>query len=189
MANAAPIRIHDEVATALREGRPVVALETAVLTHGLPREPAPELTAVANALWQADAPANLALARAMERAVREAGAWETWTPQRVQQARADGRPVFVDFTAAWCVSCQANKKLVLEREAVVAQMTRYNVLRLRADWTQRDPAITAELARHGRNGVPLYLLYDPAGRAPRVLPEILTVGIVTEALGALPPKK
>ena len=122
-------------------------------------------------------------------AVREAGAWETWTPQRVQQARADGRPVFVDFTAAWCVSCQANKKLVLEREAVVAQMARYNVLRLRADWTQRDPAITAELARHGRNGVPLYLLYDPAGRAPRVLPEILTVGIVTEALGALPSKK
>jgi thiol:disulfide interchange protein DsbD len=122
-------------------------------------------------------------------AVREAGAWEPWTPQRVQQARADGRPVFVDFTAAWCVSCQANKKLVLEREAVVAQMARYNVLRLRADWTQRDPAITDELARHGRNGVPLYLLYDPAGRAPRVLPEILTVGIVTEALGALPPKK
>ena len=74
MANAATIRIHDEVATALREGRPVVALETAVLTHGLPREPAPELVAVANALWQADAPANLALARAMERAVREAGA-------------------------------------------------------------------------------------------------------------------
>ena len=74
MAASAPIRIHDEVAAALREGRPVVALETAVLTHGLPREPAPELTAVANALWQADAPANLALARAMERAVREAGA-------------------------------------------------------------------------------------------------------------------
>ena len=74
MAASAPIRIHDEVAAALREGRPVVALETAVLTHGLPREPAPELVAVADALWQADAPANLALARAMERAVREAGA-------------------------------------------------------------------------------------------------------------------
>ncbi len=70
----APIRIHDEVASALREGRPVVALETAVLTHGLPRQPAPELVAVADALWQADAPAHLALARAMERAVREAGA-------------------------------------------------------------------------------------------------------------------
>ena len=122
-------------------------------------------------------------------AVSEAGAWETWTRQRVQQALADGRPVFVDFTAAWCVSCQANKKLVLEREAVVAQMARHNVLRLRADWTQRDPAITAELASHGRNGVPLYLLYDPARRAPRVLPELLTVGVVTEALGALSPRK
>jgi len=71
---AAAIRLHDEVATALREGRPVVALETAVLTHGLPREPAPQLTAVAGALWDAAAPANLALARAMERSVREAGA-------------------------------------------------------------------------------------------------------------------
>lgn len=122
-------------------------------------------------------------------AVREVGAWEAWTPQRVQQAIAEGRPVFVDFTAAWCVSCQANKKLVLDREAVVAQMASGNVLRLRADWTQRDPAITAELARHGRNGVPLYLLYSPSSRAPRVLPELLTVGFVTEALATLAPRR
>jgi len=74
VAKAAPIHLHDEVATALRDGRPVVALETAVLTHGLPREPAPELADVAGDLWEANAPANLALARAMERAVREAGA-------------------------------------------------------------------------------------------------------------------
>jgi thiol:disulfide interchange protein DsbD len=121
--------------------------------------------------------------------VGDVSAWEPWSAQRVADAVAEGRPVFVDFTAAWCVSCQANKKLVLEREAIVRDMAQRKVLRLRADWTQRDPAITAELARHGRNGVPLYLLYDPVSRVPRVLPELLTVGLVTEALGALPRAK
>mgnify|MGYP006285728199 FL=1 len=112
--------------------------------------------------------------------------WEPWSPQRVRDALAEGRPVFVDFTAAWCVSCQANKKLVLDRDAVVQAMAAHKVLRLRADWTQRDPAITAELARHGRNGVPLYLLYASAQQSPRVLPELLTTGIVTDAISALP---
>jgi len=119
----------------------------------------------------------------------EAGAWEPWSRQRVTQALAEGRPVFVDFTAAWCVSCQANKKLVLDRDAIVQDMARRNVLRLRADWTQRDPAITAELAHHGRNGVPLYLLYDSPSRPPRVLPELLTMGIVSDALGTIAPRR
>jgi thiol:disulfide interchange protein DsbD len=93
--------------------------------------------------------------------------------------------VFVDFTAAWCVTCQANKKLVLERGPVVGAMRKSGVLRLRADWTNRDPAITAALASHGRNGVPLYLLYVPGAAQPKVLPEILTAALVMDALAAL----
>lgn len=108
--------------------------------------------------------------------------WEPWSERRVAEALAQGRPVFVDFTAAWCVSCQANKKLVLERDAVAAEVQRRGVVMLRADWTQRDPAITAELARHGRNGVPLYLVYREQGKAPQVLPELLTTGMVIDAL-------
>ena len=111
-----------------------------------------------------------------------AGAWEPWSEERVGAARAAGRTVFVDFTAAWCVSCQANKKLVLERSAVADAMRDAGVVTLRADWTQRDPAITAALARHGRNGVPLYLVYRPGETEPRVLPELLTVGLVLEAI-------
>ena len=96
---------------------------------------------------------------------------------------ASRRIVFVDFTAAWCISCQANKKLVLERDAVARAFRAQRVVLLRADWTRRDPAITAELARHGRNGVPLYLVYRPGEPRPRVLPEILTPGIVLDAIG------
>ncbi len=111
--------------------------------------------------------------------------WSVWSVDAVERARSAGQPVFVDFTAAWCVSCQANKKLVLDREAVAGEMQRLGVLRLRADWTQRDPAITAALASHGRNGVPLYLLYLPGEAQPQLLPEILTPGIVLEALAQL----
>ncbi|NLD69834.1 MAG: DUF255 domain-containing protein [Limnobacter sp.] len=109
-------------------------------------------------------------------------AWYPWSPDAVARASAAGRPVFVDFTAAWCVSCQVNKKLVLDREAVVQAMQAAEVLRLRADWTSRDEEIGAELARHGRNGVPLYLLYRPGSTQPTVLPELLTPGIVAAAI-------
>jgi thiol:disulfide interchange protein DsbD len=109
--------------------------------------------------------------------------WEPWSAEAVVKAVAAGRTVFVDFTAAWCVSCQANKALVLARDPVAAEMRARNVLHLRADWTNRDAAITAELAAHGRNGVPLYLVYRPGEATPRVLPEILTSAIVLEALG------
>src|SRR5690606_11704604 len=85
----------------------------------------------------------------------DAAAWHPWSPEALAQARAAGRPVFVDFTAAWCVSCQVNKKLVLDRDTVVEAMRSAGMLRLKADWSNRDPGITAELARHGRNGVPL----------------------------------
>lgn len=116
-------------------------------------------------------------------------AWQPWSEKRVADILSEGRPVFVDFTAAWCVTCQANKRLVLETDAVRAAMASKAVVRLRADWTRRDTSITEALARHGRNGVPLYLLYSPAGSAPSVLPEVLTPALVIDALGALPPAR
>ena len=108
--------------------------------------------------------------------------WQPWSSQKVAQSLAQGRPVLVDFTAAWCISCQANKKLVLERDVVKRTFQEQGVTLLRADWTRRDPAITAELANFGRNGVPLYLVYHSAGELPLMLPELLTVDVVLAAL-------
>ncbi|NLD53129.1 MAG: protein-disulfide reductase [Burkholderiaceae bacterium] len=108
--------------------------------------------------------------------------WEAWSSQRVAQALEQGRPVLVDFTAAWCITCQANKRLVLDRDAVQAAFAARQVVLLRADWTRRDAAISAELARFGRNGVPFYLYYSSAQQPPRILPELLTVDTVLAAL-------
>ena len=92
--------------------------------------------------------------------------------------------MFVDFTAAWCVTCQLNKRTTLQRTAVQDAFARANVALLRADWTRRDPQITAALAALGRNGVPVYVLYRP-GKQPRLLPEILTQQAVFDALATL----
>ena len=127
---------------------------------------------------------NVQATEVSEQAATSSG-WQTWSPEAVDRARQAGRPVFVDFTAAWCVSCQVNKKLVLDRGPVVEAMRSADVLRLNADWTNRAPRITAELARHGRNGVPLYLVYLPRVEQPVVLPELLTNGIVLDALAGL----
>lgn len=130
----------------------------------------------------ADPGRDAVVADAGPAASRVAGDWQAWSQPLVASALAAGRPVFVDFTAAWCVSCQVNKKLVLESAAVREAFERQDVLRLRADWTQRDPAITAELSRHGRNSVPLYLFYPAGEGVPRILPELLTTGLVVGAL-------
>jgi thiol:disulfide interchange protein DsbD len=113
----------------------------------------------------------------------EAG-WEPWSPGRVDQLLASGRPVFVDYTAAWCVTCQVNKRTTLSRPEVVADFAGKHVALLRADWTRRDPAITAALAQLGRNGVPVYVFYG-VGKAPTVLSELLSVREVRAAIGAL----
>ena len=110
--------------------------------------------------------------------------WQPWTPDRAAQALASGVPVFVDFTAAWCVTCQYNKKTTLAHPDVLADLDAKNVTLLRADWTRRDPAITAALQQLGRNGVPVYVLFK-TGRAPVVLSEILSVDEVRGALAAL----
>ncbi|MDM0117096.1 protein-disulfide reductase DsbD family protein [Variovorax sp. J22R133] len=110
--------------------------------------------------------------------------WQPWSTQRVSELAADGRPVFIDFTAAWCVTCQYNKKTTLADAEVLAQFDARNVALLRADWTRRDPAITAALAALGRNGVPVYVLQSP-GKTPVVLTEILGKDEVRAALEAL----
>ena len=98
--------------------------------------------------------------------------WQPWQPGRVDQLVDTGRPVFVDFTAAWCVTCQYNKKTTLANADVLAALDAKNVALLRADWTRRDPAITAALTELGRSGVPVYVFYA-AGRKPVVLSEVL----------------
>jgi thiol:disulfide interchange protein DsbD len=102
----------------------------------------------------------------------------------VAQAQADGRTVFVDFTAAWCVTCQFNKRTTLAADDVKAAFADKQVVRLRADWTKRDPAITEQLTRYGRSGVPVYAVYTPGSAGPRLLSEILSVDEVLGAIGA-----
>jgi thiol:disulfide interchange protein DsbD len=100
------------------------------------------------------------------------GAWQPWQPDLPGQLLAQGQPVFVDYTAAWCVTCQYNKQTTLADTDVLRDFAAKNVALLRADWTRRDPAITAALAQLGRSGVPVYVLHAP-GRAPVVFSEIL----------------
>ncbi len=111
--------------------------------------------------------------------------WQPWSADAVQHALAEGQPVFVDFTASWCLSCQVNERVALDRPEVVQAFAAANVALFRADWTRADPAITQALTDLGRSGVPVYALYTPGQSEPQLLPQVLTPGIVTDALSKL----
>lgn len=101
--------------------------------------------------------------------------WQRYVPEQVAALQADGRAVFVNLTADWCVTCHVNERVALNTDAVIAAMNDAGVVRVKGDWTNRDPVITALLERHGRTGVPLYLLYPGRPDAePVVLPQLLT---------------
>jgi len=107
--------------------------------------------------------------------------WQAFSEPRV--AALAGRPVFVDFTADWCLTCKVNEATILETDTVRGAMEEHGVVPLKADWTRRDPVITEWLHRHGRAGVPMYLVLPAdAGREPIVLPEVITPGMVVAAL-------
>lgn len=112
--------------------------------------------------------------------------WMEYSPSTVEDLRADGRPVFVDFTAAWCLTCQVNERTVLNTDAVQQAFAERDVALVKADWTNRDPDITEALESHGRSGVPVYVLYPGDGSGPTLLPEVLTTDIVLDALEAVP---
>ncbi|MDP2215415.1 protein-disulfide reductase DsbD [Phenylobacterium sp.] len=110
--------------------------------------------------------------------------YEPYSAERLAELRAQGAPVFVNFTAAWCVTCQVNEQVALARQGVAESLASTGAVYLKGDWTRKDDVIAAELARHGRAGVPLYLVYDTRGSEPVILPQILTEGLVVRALEA-----
>lgn len=114
----------------------------------------------------------------------KAGA-EPWSEQRLAELRAAGKPVLVNMTAAWCITCLANEKVALSTDTVRDALAAHDVVYLQGDWTRQDEAITRYLQQHGRNGVPLYVLYPPDGGTPQVLPQLLTAHGVADAIESM----
>ena len=110
------------------------------------------------------------------------GNWQPWSADAVNISREQGRAVFVDFTAAWCVTCQVNKRLVLNRDSVQTRFRDSNIVLMVADWTNRDPEISAALDSLGRSGVPVYVMYPAGAGQPKLLPELLTESLVLDAI-------
>lgn len=120
------------------------------------------------------------IAQVESKATNENIVWEDFSPQRLEQLRAEGTPVFIDFTAKWCLICQTNHA-VLSVGDVDQKFNEIGVVRMKADWTKKDPVITEELKKFGRNSVPLYVLYE-GDQKPKILPQVLTPGVVMDHL-------
>ena len=148
-----------------RPGRSALLLRCAALLAALALLTAPQISTLAQAGRQAAA----------------GSAIEPWNAQRVDELRSQGRTVFVDFTADWCITCKVNEHVALNTQTVKQAFAAEQVVWMQGDWTRADPAITEVLNRYGRSGVPLYLLYVK-GAEPKVLPQILTPQLVVDAL-------
>jgi thiol:disulfide interchange protein DsbD len=111
--------------------------------------------------------------------------WQPFSREKIAELRASKRPVFVDFTASWCITCQVNKRVALNSDQVKQRFIERGITRMKADWTRQDPVITAALAEFGRNAVPLYIYYPEQGE-PVILPEVLTTDVVLNAIGKAP---
>ncbi len=110
-------------------------------------------------------------------------AWKPFSLEGLEADLKENRPVFIDFTADWCLTCKVNEKTVMSVPSVIQKFQQLQVTAVRADWTNRNPDITRLMAKFGRSGVPLYVIFPPGKpNAPIVLPEVITSGIVTEAL-------
>jgi thiol:disulfide interchange protein len=132
------------------------------------------------------APGKLAAAPEVQSGVQSQQQWEPWSQDALNKYQAQGRPVLVDFTASWCLSCQVNERVAFSHPAVKQALQAANVALLKADWTRHDEAITQALAALDRSGVPAYALYAPGQSEPQMLPEVLTPGIVIDAVKKLP---
>jgi thiol:disulfide interchange protein DsbD len=134
----------------------------------------------------ATAPVTSLAQPSSESSPARSAAWQPWSAVGVQRALSAGQPVFVDFTASWCLSCQVNERIALSQPEVMRAFGERNVALFRADWTREDPAITQALTALGRSGVPVYALYSPGENNPQLLPQVLTSGIVLDAINRLP---
>lgn len=139
------------------------------------------LSITASGSWQKTFPSPASAATPQGQAQDR---WQAWSEAAVQSALERHQPVFIDFTAAWCITCQYNKATVLSDAQVLDAFAQRGVQLLRADWTRRDPAITRALQALGRSGVPVYVLLVP-GRAPQLFAEILDANALRTALDTL----
>jgi thiol:disulfide interchange protein DsbD len=146
------------------------------------------LLAFAAVLRLEDAPATAASVSGGPAGVNFDG-WERFSRARMAEAVAQGKPVFVDFTAAWCITCLVNEKVALDTPASRRAFEQAGVVKLKGDWTNRDPEITAVLKELGRAGVPLYLFWSPGAAQPKILPQVLTEPLILSELASLPPAK
>ena len=112
---------------------------------------------------------------------------QVYSSDLLEQLRQQGRPVLVNMTAAWCITCLANERVALSTDAVRQRLSAAGITYVKGDWTRRDDAITRYLAQFGRTGVPLYVLYPGGGQAPKVLPQLLTESSVLAALAEVQP--